>query len=112
AMMIVVLTTNCGVSKATPAYNVGEDAGWTSMGNVDYQDWAAKNNFHVVCNYNSGFHNVKQVTRQDYEPCNATSPITTFTNDYDSITLDSPDDYYLCGSSGYCLGERRLTSVT
>ncbi|KAJ7007623.1 hypothetical protein NC653_006606 [Populus alba x Populus x berolinensis] len=35
----------CGVSMAT-VYQVGDSTGWTSMGQVDYQDWAASKNFH------------------------------------------------------------------
>ncbi|KAJ6955235.1 hypothetical protein NC652_006622 [Populus alba x Populus x berolinensis] len=46
-------------------YQVGDSAGWTSMGQVDYQDWAANKNFHggdtLVFNYNNQFHNVKQL---------------------------------------------------
>ncbi|KAJ6915227.1 hypothetical protein NC651_017270 [Populus alba x Populus x berolinensis] len=58
------------------------------MGRVDYQEWAANKNFHVgdtlVFNYNSQFHNVNQVTQQGFEACNATSPIATYTNGYDT----------------------------
>ncbi|KAJ6955234.1 mavicyanin [Populus alba x Populus x berolinensis] len=43
-------------------YQVGDSAGWTSMGQVDYQDWAANKNFHggdtLVFNYNNQFHNL------------------------------------------------------
>ncbi|KAJ7007699.1 hypothetical protein NC653_006663 [Populus alba x Populus x berolinensis] len=46
-------------------YQIGNSAGWTSMGQVDYQDWVASKNFHggdtLVFNYNNQFHNVKQL---------------------------------------------------
>ncbi|KAJ6955395.1 mavicyanin-like [Populus alba x Populus x berolinensis] len=55
------MTALCGVSMAT-VYQIGDSAGWTSMGQVDYQDWAASKNFHggdtLVFNYNYQFHNL------------------------------------------------------
>ncbi|KAJ6338124.1 hypothetical protein OIU76_007743 [Salix suchowensis] len=60
----------CGVSMAA-VYQCGDSAGWTSMGQVDYHDWAATKNFHVgdtlVFNYNNQFHNVKQVAHPGFE---------------------------------------------
>ena len=56
-MVLFFLTTAlCGVSLAARLYQVGGSAGWTSMGQVDYQDWAANKIFHsgdtLVFNYN------------------------------------------------------------
>ncbi|KAH8510574.1 hypothetical protein H0E87_008214 [Populus deltoides] len=49
---------------AARLYQVGGSAGWTSMGDVDYQDWAANKKFHVgdtlVFHHNYRFHDVKQ----------------------------------------------------
>nr|TKS14835.1 hypothetical protein D5086_0000040040 [Populus alba] len=56
---------------AARLYQVCGSAGWTSMGDVDYQDWAANKKFHVgdtlVFHHNYRFHDVKQVTRQDFK---------------------------------------------
>ncbi|KAJ7007545.1 hypothetical protein NC653_006550 [Populus alba x Populus x berolinensis] len=73
-LVVSFLTTAlCGVSMAV-VYQVGDSAGWTSMGQVDYQDWAANKIFHsgdtLVFNYNNQFHNMKQVTHQGFESCN------------------------------------------
>jgi hypothetical protein len=80
----------CGVSMAT-VYQAGDSAGWTRMGQVDSKDWAANKSFHVgdtvVFNYNSQFHNVKQVTQQGFEPCNATFLIATYTSGSDGVTF-------------------------
>jgi|UniRef100_B9II32 hypothetical protein len=80
----------CGVSMA-PVYQAGDSAGWTRMGQVDSKDWAANKSFHVgdtvVFNYNSQFHNVKQVTQQGFEPCNATFLIATYTSGSDGVTF-------------------------
>ncbi|KAF9681275.1 hypothetical protein SADUNF_Sadunf06G0208800 [Salix dunnii] len=88
-------------------YQVGDSAGWTSMGQVDYQEWAASKNFHIgdtlVFNYNNQFHNVKQVTQQGFESCNASSPIATYTNGYDTVAIEKPGHlYFICGYPGHC----------
>ncbi|XP_011023469.1 PREDICTED: blue copper protein-like [Populus euphratica] len=105
-------TALCGVSMAT-VYQVGDSAGWTSMGQVDYQDWAANKNFHggdsLVFNYNNQFHNVKQVTHQDFESCNATSPIATYTNGSDTVTLEKLGHFYfICGYPGHCQAGQKI----
>ncbi|KAL9457058.1 hypothetical protein AB3S75_006152 [Citrus x aurantiifolia] len=72
-------------------HKVGDAAGWTTLGHIDYKQWASSKNFHVgdtiVFDYNNQFHNVKQVTFQDFQSCNGASPIATFTSGSDSITL-------------------------
>lgn len=38
----------CGVSKSIPSVHVvGDSKRWTSLGHVDYTDWACTKNFHV-----------------------------------------------------------------
>ncbi|KAH8504149.1 hypothetical protein H0E87_011708 [Populus deltoides] len=101
-----------GVSMAA-VYQVGDSAGWTSMGQVDYQEWAASKNLHVgdtlVFNYNSQFHNVKQVTQQGLQSCNATSPIATYTNGYDTVTLEKLGHFYfICGYPGHCQAGQQI----
>ncbi|XP_011023387.1 PREDICTED: mavicyanin-like [Populus euphratica] len=113
-LVVSFLTTAlCGVSMAT-VYQVGDSAGWTSMGQVDYQDWAANKNFHggdtLVFNYNNQFHNVKQVTHQGFESCNATSPIATYNNGSDTVTLGKQlgHFYFICGYPGHCQGGQKI----
>lgn len=94
-------------------HNVGDSAGWTIMGNVDYSKWASSKNFHVgdslLFQYNSQFHNVKQVTHQDFQSCNATSPVATYTSGSDSVTLKRTGHYYfLCGVPGHCQAGQKL----
>ncbi|KAM1625779.1 hypothetical protein ACFXTH_014124 [Malus domestica] len=76
-------------------YRVGDSDGWTSRGLVDYNKWASTKEFHVgdtlMFAYNSQFHNVMLVTKQDFESCNATATITVYTSGSDTITLKRPD---------------------
>ncbi|KAL5792928.1 hypothetical protein ACOSP7_001522 [Xanthoceras sorbifolium] len=101
-MMIISLF---GVSMAMAAvYNVGDAAGWTIMGGVDYRKWADHKDFHVGDTlYSNQYHNVKQMSQKDFLSCNATSPIAIYATGSDSITLKSTGHYYfLCGFPGHC----------
>ncbi|KAJ4722808.1 3-isopropylmalate dehydratase large subunit-like [Melia azedarach] len=63
----------------------------------------------IVFEYNNQFHNVKQVTDQDFQSCNATSAIAVYTTGSDSITLKTPGHYYfLCGFPGHCEAGQKL----
>lgn len=42
----LLLTTFFGASLGA-VYKVGDSAGWTVVGNVDYNKWASTKNFHV-----------------------------------------------------------------
>ncbi|KAK9222932.1 hypothetical protein WN944_011373 [Citrus x changshan-huyou] len=105
-LAFLLMATLVGVSLGA-VHKVGDSAGWTTLGNIDYNQWASSKNFHVgdtiVFEYNNQFHNVKQVTFQDFQSCNGASPIATFTSGSDSITLKRPGHYYfLCGVPGHC----------
>ncbi|KAJ6710082.1 BLUE COPPER PROTEIN [Salix koriyanagi] len=114
SMLVVslLMMALCGVSMAA-VYQVGDSAGWTSMGQVDYHDWAATKNFHVgdtlVFNYNNQFHNVKQVAHPGFESCNATSPIATYTNGSDTVALEKLGHFYfICGYPGHCQAGQKI----
>ncbi|KAK1380083.1 Phytocyanin domain-containing protein [Heracleum sosnowskyi] len=61
-------------------YKVGDSAGWTIAGSVDYRKWSAAKTFHVgdtiLFQYNSQFHNVMQVRHAEYKSCNASAPMS------------------------------------
>ncbi|KAJ0045029.1 hypothetical protein Pint_04139 [Pistacia integerrima] len=108
----LLMTTLFGVSIGA-VYKVGDSAGWTAMGSVDYKKWASTKNFHVgdeiVFIYNNQFHNVKEVTHQDFQSCNATSPMATYTTGSDSITLKNHGHhYFLCGIPGHCEARQKI----
>ena len=58
AVAFLLLTTLFGISLGA-VYKVGDSAGWSIMGNVDYNKWASTNNFHVgdvIGRYASSFY--------------------------------------------------------
>ncbi|KAH9695316.1 Phytocyanin domain-containing protein [Citrus sinensis] len=90
-------------------YKVGDDAGWSipNAQSVNYNAWAEAIDFHVgdilSFEYNSLFHSVLEVSREDYESCNTQSPMKSYTTGKDSITLESSDPrYFICGAPGHC----------
>ncbi|XP_022869078.1 mavicyanin-like [Olea europaea var. sylvestris] len=88
-------------------YKVGDSAGWTIIGNVDYNTWASSKTFQIgdtlIFNYDAKFHNVLQVALPDFHSCNSSSPLATYSTGNDSITITSPGHYYYtCGFVGHC----------
>ncbi|MCL7025060.1 hypothetical protein MKW94_007449 [Papaver nudicaule] len=79
-VFIVVMVATFNVSSLTTAtYDVGDTSGWINMGNIDYDKWSSSKLFMLVTqfvnfrfaitilSYNPKFHNVLQVTSQDYD---------------------------------------------
>ncbi|KAL6497791.1 hypothetical protein OROHE_026941 [Orobanche hederae] len=93
-------------------YKVGDDAGWTIIGNVNYRDWASNKTFQlgdiIIFEYNPQFHNVMQVTHPEYRTCNVSSPVSTLTTGNDTITIRTyGHHFYVCGAPGHCqLGQK------
>ncbi|KAF5746278.1 hypothetical protein HS088_TW06G00448 [Tripterygium wilfordii] len=95
-------------------YRVGDSAGWTDNGSVDYNEWASSKIFHVgdtiVFEYDAQFHNVKQVTHHEFRSCNVTSPKATYSSGSDSITLKRRPThlYFVCGFPGHCQAGQKV----
>ncbi|KAI3788751.1 hypothetical protein L2E82_01525 [Cichorium intybus] len=94
-------------------YTVGDSAGWTTIGNVNYKQWAATKTFQfgdtIVFTYNKQFHNVMQVKHADYRTCNVSDPIATHSTGNDSIVIKTyGHHYYLCAVPGHCQAGQKL----
>ncbi|XP_073003277.1 mavicyanin-like [Typha latifolia] len=88
-------------------YKVGDSAGWTDQGNVNYTAWAADKTFQVgdiiVFEYNNKLQNVLQVSLDDYRACNSSSPVAVYKSGNDSITMKvSGHHFFICGFPGHC----------
>ncbi|KAG6481331.1 hypothetical protein ZIOFF_057928 [Zingiber officinale] len=65
--------------------------------------WALGGGGLQVFVYNKNFHNVVEVSKEDYKACNAASPIATYTTGNDSITLKRRGHhFFICGAPGHC----------
>ncbi|KAJ4769400.1 Early nodulin-like protein 1 [Rhynchospora pubera] len=113
--MVVALVVLLGLAGTSTGavYKVGDSAGWTIMGNVNYDKWVSKKEFLVndvvVFTYNSNFHNVLEVSKADYQSCNNESPIATYATGNDSIPLKTAGPhYFLCGIPGHCASGQKV----
>ncbi|KAI5056376.1 hypothetical protein GOP47_0028194 [Adiantum capillus-veneris] len=90
-------------------HQVGGPPGWSlpSRSNVNYTLWASTQTFTtgdtLYFNYSSAYHNVLEVTKANYESCNASSPTAQWADGADVIHLNSSGTfYYICGITGHC----------
>ncbi|CAK9175636.1 unnamed protein product [Ilex paraguariensis] len=101
-------------------YVVGDSLGWTVPpgGPIAYQTWAFNKNFRVgdtlVFNFTTGTHDVAEVRKAAFEPCNTTAPISTITAGPARITLTAPGEhFYICTFPSHCsLGQKLAINVT
>ncbi|XP_028773975.1 mavicyanin-like [Neltuma alba] len=94
-------------------YKVGDSAGWTTIGNINYKNWSATKNFQVgdviIFEYNSQFHNVMRVTHEMYKACNASAPLETFNTGNDSIVIQNHGHhFFFCGVPGHCKAGQKV----
>ncbi|KAL8092694.1 mavicyanin-like [Apium graveolens] len=94
-------------------YTVGASDGWTSVSHVDYKHWADTKQFHVgdiiIFRYNQEFHNVIQVSYENYKACNATNPFVTYATGNDSITIKYPGHFfYICSFPQHCQSGQKV----
>ncbi|XWS54001.1 hypothetical protein CRYUN_Cryun10bG0050200 [Craigia yunnanensis] len=94
-------------------YKVGDSAGWTTIGNIDYKQWAATKTFQVgdiiLFEYDAQFHNVMRVTHPMYKACNVSAPLATYTTGNDSINITTKGHhYFFCGVPGHCQAGQKV----
>ncbi|XP_010935193.1 mavicyanin [Elaeis guineensis] len=108
AVVIAALVALASVGFSSGAvYTVGDKAGWTIIGKVNYTAWASTKNFQVgdiiLFVYNKNFHNVMEVTKEDYKACSNGSPLATHTTGNDSFTIKRRGHhFFICGVPGHC----------
>ncbi|KAL7168427.1 hypothetical protein ACSBR2_038795 [Camellia fascicularis] len=106
---------------AAANYTVGDNTGWVdnpSGGATFYSNWASQHTFVtgdiLVFNYVTGQHNVATVTKNAYDTCNSTSPISFATTGPTNITLNTTGEYYFfCTVGTHCAkGQKLAINVT
>ncbi|KAK8709591.1 hypothetical protein V6N13_060605 [Hibiscus sabdariffa] len=108
SVAVVVVAALLQLSHAV-VYKVGDGGGWTSIGNLDYKQWAATKTFHVGFEYNAQFHNVMRVTHMMYKNCNASAPLATYTTGSDTINITTKGHhYFICGVPGHCQAGQKV----
>ncbi|KAI3668169.1 hypothetical protein L6452_43246 [Arctium lappa] len=107
AVVMTVMTTAFTAAMGGVVYKVGDSAGWTNIGHVDYKSWASAKRFHagdaIVFTYNRDFQNVVRVPYTGYLTCNGAVSYDTFTSGNDTFPIKLPGHYYfICTLPGHC----------
>ncbi|XVF66684.1 hypothetical protein PTKIN_Ptkin10aG0056900 [Pterospermum kingtungense] len=99
ALLVVMMAALLHLCHAA-VYKVGDSAGWTTLGNIDYQKWAASKKFQVGDII---------ITDRMYEACNVSAPLATYTTGNDSISITAKGHhYFLCGTPGHCQAGQKV----
>ncbi|XP_010522318.1 PREDICTED: uclacyanin 1 [Tarenaya hassleriana] len=107
---LVVATALFGLAIATD-HTIGGPSGWT-MGS-DLRTWSASQTFvvgdNLVFAYPSAFHDVVEVSKPEFDNCQAIKPLVTFSNGNTVVPLTSPGKrYFICGMPGHCTQGMKL----
>ncbi|XP_010484775.1 PREDICTED: mavicyanin-like [Camelina sativa] len=108
---LLILVALFGVAVGGTIHKVGDSNGWTKMG--DYDAWASSRTFQVgdslLFTYNNNFHDVTEVTYNDFEMCESSKPLMKYTSGSDSISLTKPGlKQFICGVPGHCKSGQKL----
>ena len=103
---LMILLALFGVAVGGTVHKVGDSSGWTMMG-VNYEAWASSKTFQVgdslAFEYNNGFHDVTEVTHNDFELCQPSKPLAINQTGSDRISLTKPGyQNFICGVLGHC----------
>ncbi|KAI4380649.1 hypothetical protein MLD38_006816 [Melastoma candidum] len=107
-------------SRVSNTYVVGDDLGWIVPpgGEIAYKTWAYDKTFLVgdklVFNFENGTQDVVEVTKDSYDSCNTSAPISVETISPAVITLASAGEHFYTSSySRHCaLGQKLAINVT
>ncbi|CAL9235057.1 unnamed protein product, partial [Arabidopsis halleri] len=112
--LLIVALSLFGFVRATSIYEVGDSNGWTTTVGFDYyKTWSSSKTFYVgdvlIFQYNKTFHNLMEVSFQDFESCNPNSPLTTYQSQYEPVILNRTGHYYfICDVPGHCESGQKL----
>ncbi|KAK7846591.1 uclacyanin 1-like [Quercus suber] len=82
----------------------GANSGWDTS--TDLQTWASSQSFlvgdNLIFQYTPN-HDVLEVSKSDYDSCQASNPIQSYSGGTTNIPLSSQGKrYFICGTSGHC----------
>ncbi|KAH6825399.1 hypothetical protein C2S53_000971 [Perilla frutescens var. hirtella] len=102
-------------SSAQTTHVVGDELGWLVPpgGDDAYRTWAASKTFTVgdvlVFNFTANAHDVAEVSKEAFDSCNETNPISLSTTSPTNITLSSAGEHhFICTITGHCNNGQRL----
>ncbi|KAJ4891366.1 Cupredoxin superfamily protein [Raphanus sativus] len=103
---LMILVAFFGAAVGGAVHKVGDSKGWTMMG-VNYDAWASSRTFQVgdslVFEYNKDYHDVSEVTPNNFELCVPTNPLERYETGSDTVTLTKAGVHnFICGFPDHC----------
>jgi len=112
--IVIVLSVAMAIAMVIPSeatqYTVGGTAGWDAS--TDFNSWLMNKTFAVgdtlVFQYSS-LHSVMVVNKADYDSCQTSNALQSFTDGNTQIKLSKPGSmYFICGTPGHCVGGMKM----
>ncbi|MCO5550909.1 hypothetical protein L7F22_004403 [Adiantum nelumboides] len=107
ALLIILCCSWLPASSANVVHTVGGDGGWSIM--TPFSTWLQGKSFNVgdslLFKYEQGWHDLVEVTKEDYDSCNGVGPsaIKKWTDGTTTLPLDKPGErYFICSFIGHC----------
>lgn len=106
-MVSAILISTVASSMAAEIHKVGESTGWTNVEMPDYKKWSFSKSFKIgdsiLFEYQPRFQNVFQVNHDNFQKCNTSTPIKTFTSGKDLILLKAEGNlFFISGITSQC----------
>ncbi|KAL6331203.1 hypothetical protein AAG906_009631 [Vitis piasezkii] len=115
-MVLVVLVAASVLHRtAAETYVVGSELSWRVPPNTTaYSTWASAYTFRVgdtlVFNFTTGSHDVAKVTKEAFNACNSSSPLTMLNTGPANYTLNSTgENYFFCAVGSHCSQGQKLS---
>ncbi|AES60891.1 plastocyanin-like domain protein [Medicago truncatula] len=90
-VLIIAILINLSGDSTSAVYRVGDTAGLS------------------IFSYHKQYHDVMEVSHQDYIHCNINSAKAFYHSGSDSINLTNPGDFYfICSKNGHCQAGQKL----
>ncbi|CAA7407449.1 unnamed protein product [Spirodela intermedia] len=111
-LILAVVYSATGALAAT--FQVGDNQMWSIPSSSSYYtDWANGQTFAVgdslVFNFNTGAHDVLEVTRANYDACTTSNPIMTHNTGPATVELTAAGTrYFICGVNGHCSAGQKM----
>ncbi|GMY09948.1 uclacyanin 1-like [Fagus crenata] len=103
-MSLAISTMLINLAMATNYTVGGPNGGWDTGTNL--QTWASSQSFlvgdNLIFQYTSN-HDVVEVSKSDYDSCQSSNPIQSYSGGTTTIPLPSQGKrYFICGTAGHC----------
>ncbi|XP_041016572.1 stellacyanin [Juglans microcarpa x Juglans regia] len=108
--VFVLVALSLALTCTATTYVVGDNSGWDIS--TDLDSWAKGKTFFVgdvLLFQFSSSNSLEEVTKENFNNCNTTNVLKSYTNGNTTVTLSKPGPrYFISGNKLYCLGGMKL----